>query len=704
MPRIRTRIQVTFLIFILLAQSLLAQQVTSAPTVKLPVHRVVLYKNGVGYFEHRGKVIGNQQVDIDFTTAQLNDVLKSITVVDLGGGHISGVNYNSVAPLEERLRNLRLPLGAVTTREEFLNALRGTRVEVKNAANSVVGKLLSVETHQRLIDGKETEKLFEVTVITEEGEMRTFLLDPSTSIKVVERDLNNEVGHYMELIASTHAKDLRRMTVSSSGVGERGIFVSYISEVPVWKSTYRILLPEKTGDKPHLQGWAIVDNTVGEDWKDVELSLVAGAPQSFVQDLSQPLYIRRPVVELPKTAQLTPQTHEGAMIQNFVANGFDIRTKDKKEQQLNGRIANNQAVEVTSAAAQLEILTNNFPAASPAPYQISSDSEPVALAQEMGDLFEYRLKEPVTINKNQSAIVPILSSSVDAEKVTLWHEGARYPLRSLWMRNTTGQTLDSGAFNVVDSGAFAGEGIMEIFKPSERRLLSYAVEQGIRISTQFDSKRDNVTRVYAQQGTIFANRMLHEQKTYNVKNDDEVARTVVIEHPHRAGWNLDKTSVPEETTVNSHRFKFEAAPKKVTHYVVNETLDSYDQIQISSLTDDSITHYLKEKVFPYSLEKPLRFIMQQKHVVEDLREKINNKTNELSNIERDQQRVRENMKALKGSAEERILTVRYAKQFNEQEDRLDLLRKEAQSLNKQLTAEQGKLNSMFFEFKFDEKM
>src|SRR5437870_5727285 len=73
------------------------------------------------------------------------------------------------------------------------------------------------------------------------------------------------------------------MALTASGSGDRDVFVSYISEVPIWKSTYRIIFPDKPGEKPLLQGWAIVDNTIGEDWKDVQLSLVAGAPQSFVQ-------------------------------------------------------------------------------------------------------------------------------------------------------------------------------------------------------------------------------------------------------------------------------------------------------------------------------------------------------------------------------------------------------------------------------------
>src|SRR5256885_8263818 len=149
--------------------------------------------------------------------------------------------------------------------------------------------------------------------MTDLGDMRNFDLGPAVSVRLAERDLSDEVGRYLNLIGSSRARDLRRMTISATGSGERNIFVSYISEVPVWKSTYRIILPDKPNDKPLLQGWAIVDNTIGEDWKDVQLSLVAGAPQSFIQDISQPLYARRPEIALPESAMLTPQTHEGTM-------------------------------------------------------------------------------------------------------------------------------------------------------------------------------------------------------------------------------------------------------------------------------------------------------------------------------------------------------------------------------------------------------
>ena len=281
--------------------------------IRLPVRRVVLYKNGMGYFEHSTRIRGSQDLAIDFTTSQLNDVLKSLTAVDLGEGRISGVRYNSIAPLDERLKALRLPFGEQLTRIDFLAALRGARVEVHNGSEAATGRLLSVEKEKRFNEKGDSYEVTEFSVMSDSGDMRNFDLGPSTSVRLAERDLSDEVEKYLNLIGSSRARDLRRMTISATGSGEREIFVSYISEVPVWKSTYRIILPEKPNEKPVLQGWAIVDNTVGEDWKDVQLSLIAGAPQSFIQDISRPLYTRRPVVPLPQAAMLTPQTQEASM-------------------------------------------------------------------------------------------------------------------------------------------------------------------------------------------------------------------------------------------------------------------------------------------------------------------------------------------------------------------------------------------------------
>src|SRR5690348_3768213 len=295
------------------SQRAAASESAPAEAANLPVRRVVLYKNGVGYFEHLGRVRGDQDVHIDFTSGQLNDVLKSLTVLDLSGGKIFGVDYNSEAPLARRLATLRLALGENPTTADFLGALRGASLEVRGGNGPLTaGKLLSVEKKSSVKDGETTEWT-EISLVSENGEVRTAKVTPATRFRIVERDLQVEVGRYLGLIASSRDQDLRRMTISTTGAGERSLYVSYISEVPIWKTTYRLVLSSNAEKKPLLQGWAIVDNTIGEDWNDVELSLVAGAPHSFIQQLSQPYYGRRPVVSLPESVQLTPQTHAATL-------------------------------------------------------------------------------------------------------------------------------------------------------------------------------------------------------------------------------------------------------------------------------------------------------------------------------------------------------------------------------------------------------
>src|SRR5271166_470173 len=517
---------------------------------KLPVRRVVLYKNGVGYFEHLGHVRGSQEVHIDFTSAQLNDVLKSLTVLDLDGGRISGVDYNSEAPLARRLATLRLALGERPTVSEFLGALRGARVEVRSGAGpALTGRLLSVERKTRNATNW-TVETDEISLISDGGEVRTVDLNPATSVRIIDKDLQVEVGRYLGLIASSRDQDVRRMTISTAGSGERKLYVSYISEVPIWKTTYRIVLPTKSDKKPLLQGWAIVDNTVGEDWNDVELSLVAGAPHSFIQQLSEPFYGRRPVVPLPESVQLSPQTHAATLVggngrlfgqvtdaSGAVIAGSTVRLLDENgniiattnsdssgqysfsgipvgqyrleteqrgfkksvisqlnvgtgENQLNSQLqvgSTSSVVEVSAQAINnLETTSSSMnaltspgianrphvttrtgfgngegggsgigpPAITVSNLEMAREmASAAASGQELGDLFEYKLKDRVTLKKNQSALVPIAQTDIIADKVSLWSSSATSgrPLRALWVKNSSSLTLDGGSFSVLEN-------------------------------------------------------------------------------------------------------------------------------------------------------------------------------------------------------------------------------------------------------------
>lgn len=789
-------------VLLLVSTGLAETKPVSDPLAKLPVRRVVLYKNGVGYFEHSGRISGDQELGIHFTTAQLNDVLKSLTVVDLGEGRVTGIRYDSIAPLDVRLRGLRLPLGEQPTQADFLNALRGSRVEVRNGLITAVGRVLSIEKKTHTAPkSDELIETSELALVTDSGELRTFTLGPTTSVRVLEKELGQDVNRYLNLVESARSNDLRRMVISDSGKGDRDLFVSYISEVPIWKSTYRIVLRKEA--KPLLQGWAIVDNTVGEDWSNVQLTLVAGSPQSFVQNISQPLYARRPTVGLPLTAMLVPQSHEGTLmaggdrdalamsapappvagpvgrsfgsgigagygggiggsasklksvgpagsLQGVIVDqsGAVIPNAEVTYQAANGHRETTRTdsmgryrfynvpqggvnVAVSAPGFQQLRANTNMPANTGQflsnSLQVGAASETVtvsgsnaavsneeafadavenleaeATGAEVGDLFQYELKQRISIGKDQSALVPIINARIDAEKVTLWNSESQRALRALWITNSSGLTLDSGTFNIVEDGAFSGEGLLQPVKPAERRLISYAADTAVRVTPRDESRLEPATKVRVYKGVMWVTREERATREYVVHNSDTTAREVVIEHPARQGWKLVDGLKPEETTASFYRFVVKVEPNATAKLQVKEFRPDTSTVALSTLTPDQVTYFSTQRTITPELEQTMRRILQKKTEIGSLENDLRAREQEIDSISSDQGRVRENMKALKGTPEEKALLQRYTRQLDSQEDRLNALRNEISSLKNKRAAAGAELDHMIQEVNFEQ--
>jgi hypothetical protein len=705
--------------------AIVATTVPSA-TDRLPVRHVALYKNGVGYFEHEGRVRGDQAVTIAFTTAQLNDVLKSLTAIDLNGGRIADVSYNSTAPLEQRLNTLQIPIGEKTTTAEFLDALRGARVEIRKGSTVVTGRLLSVETNNSSDDeDKKKEPFTELSAVTDEGELRTFRLTPATSVRLLEHDVNQEVGRYLALISSTRAADVRKMTIATEGSGERELRVSYISEVPVWKSTYRIVLPAQANQKPLLQGWAVVDNTVGEDWDNVELALIAGAPQSFVQEISQPYYARRPVVGLPEQAMLSPQTHEQTMEADRLQQYAKLN-----ESPLAPPPASRSVTVQAMAGPVTRSGANSFAYGSgggvgagvgagygggvfhgmkvtngpPSVAEQMELQQSTATTEDIGDLFEYKIKQPVTIHKNQSALVPILQARVDAEKVTLWSPHEPHPLRALWLTNSSGLTLDGGSFSIQEEQTFAGEGLMEAIRPGEKRLISYAGDPAVQIKSDVKGEGQRTTLVRIHHGVMFQESQEREHHIYTVRNQDENARAVIIEHPQRSGWELAGGAKPEETSPSAYRFRVKVDAAQSAKLEFDEMHSFGVNYALTNVTPDQIALFTRQGWMNSQIEGALTPIMQQKDEIAGYAAQIDSINRKISALFDDQKRLRENLTALKGGAEEHALAQRYTQELDRQEDELSGLRKDLSQLQTKQDAANQQLNEMIEKLELEVKL
>jgi len=426
----------------------------------------------------------------------LSLTVQTMTYTGQGGGRVAGVNYNSTTPLAEQLKSLSLGMTDDPTSTELFQALRGQRVEVTGAAGGpITGRLLSIESRTEKTGGGDSaatiEKFF-LSVIATSGAVRVIELTPALSVRPLDSNLQGQLDRYLELLSTTHANGLRHLTLDAIGQGQRQLRVSYISEVPVWKSTYRIVFPRTPSGSATMQGWAVVDNTVGADWDNVQLSLVSGAPQSFIQPLSQPIYTRRVEIPIAVDAQLTPQTHEAAEEEQTPAAAPSAEAKSARLYAPT-RIPHDikMVTEKEAPSASFGVAGSDFGASSNSANTVAITSEGnISRASDafkegdvttnaFDDFFEYALTQPVTIHKNESAMVPILQQELPAEHVTLWSENEPTPLRAVWLENKSKLTLDSGSFSIFESGEFAGEGLLDPIHPGEKRLLSYAADQAV---------------------------------------------------------------------------------------------------------------------------------------------------------------------------------------------------------------------------------
>lgn len=764
----------------------------------LPVKKVILYKNGVGYFEHAGSVTGNQRVSIDFTSSQLNDVLQSLTVLDEGGGRIAGVNYNSTTPLAEQLKTLALGMTDDPTSTELFQALRGQRVEVSGAPGGgvITGRLLSIETRteKKGSDDSTTVEKFYLSVVAASGAVRVIELTPTLSVRPLDASLQTQLDRYLELLSAARANGLRHLTLNATGEGPRQLRVSYISEVPVWKSTYRIVFPRAASGEASnaiVQGWAVVDNTVGSDWDNVQLSLVAGSPQSFIQPLSQPLYTRRAEIPIATGVETTPQTHEaaegsgpgsisgtitdqsGAVIPNaqvtVTSNGgitvatartsgdgtfsiasvppgtYSVAVQSPGFQSYiqrgihvgGGMTANVSPTLTVGTSAETIELTDGAPPPAPmaAPRNMLAlktdrfHGSPGGAIGGLGsgygagagggigggiyrpsdalnagdvstnafdDFFEYALTQPVTIHKNESAMVPILQQELPAEHVTLWNSSDRSPLRAVWIENRSKLTLDSGSFSIFENGEFAGEGLLDPIHPGEKRLLSYAADQAVKVRRSGYDNNRTLHHVSMHQGILVETTSEVTDTTYTIRNGADEARTVILEHPRKANADLTSESKPAETTATTYRFRQAVKPHETAELHVRERANVSETVRIDPQQDYTGLLISVSKFSP-ELETNLRALIEAERAVSDLNTRINDLQQKETQLADDEKRARENVTALKGNDAGK----RFVEELNRAEDELQANRQQRADLEKSRDIARAKLDTLISQASFD---
>ena len=564
----------------------------------LKLSRVVLYRNGIGYFERQGRVDGDT-LRIKVRKDQINDLLKSLTVVKREGGQALSVSM----PLDPQswanaaLSTLAPGRGSLA---EVLDALRGTRVVLSTAKGSVSGRILMVEEtesapprpSQRRSGGDADPMQDHRITVLDDDQMRVVRLSEVTGITLEDGDLAMQFHRSLDATAGEGMFQQVEVAIRLTGASSHDVLVSYVVPAPMWKPTYRVVLPEGGKGQALLQGWAVVDNTSGEDWRDVRLALTSGAPIAFRYDLHTPRDVERTDLTesgVTKRARVavgetsyepeepTPSTTEASAPEAYALG-------DERDEDQGGEVEDKEEMAGGYATGKSgSVRTRNGPKAKPKkdearrygapspppmaqPALAESPAEPAvdfeslrrstvakARATAVSGLTRFDLTEPLTVPEGSSTMVAIVNHAVDAEETFLFKPGGAgmgydaNPYRVVRFRNTTPFVLESGPISIYAGGSFVGEGLSEVVGTGTSATIPFAVETGILVSTKAERSGDEMRLLRIVRGVLEVESYARTATTWTVKSQTKNdGFKVLIRHP-KAGWNYEIVNRPRDT-------------------------------------------------------------------------------------------------------------------------------------------------------------
>jgi hypothetical protein len=683
----------------------------------VPVKVVVLFSSGVGYFEHAGAVNGNASSELRFKTQQINDILKSLVLQDLGGGKVTTVVYPSQDPIEKTLRSFQVDITGDPSLAALLSQLRGAKVKLTLGGEQVDGTILGLEKKPKAIVGKNEQgqpqaiETWSINLISG-GTIRSIELDEAKKIQLEDEQLQEELNKALTALAQARDQEKKPVTIQFSGEGQRQVRIGYVVETPIWKTSYRLVLPEQgAADKPKLVGWAIVENQTDNDWNNVQLSLVSGRPISFIQNLYQPLYIPRPIVQPELYASLRPQTYEAGMVEGEKLAQAAEQVDETRARGMRREAANKQAGataggapapsegfglrgggggggfgggrfsgdSLEAAQAQAEFKrADNFAAS------IAS----VASASKVGELFQYTVGN-VSLPRQRSAMIPIVTDDVEVEKLSIYNQGvlAKNPLNGARVKNTTGKHLLQGPITVLEGAGYAGDARIDNVPPGQERLISYGIDLQMLMEAKNHRSEETIVAGKIVKGVLWVTRKYVASQEYQAENKGDKEKTLLIEHPLRAGWNLVQPDKPAEKTEAVYRFRQKVAAGKTSVLKVIEENVAAQQIAILPTDVGTLEFYAKTGRIDKDVRDALAKSITLKNALTETQRQIELRRKEVADITAEQARIRENLKIDRNSTyAERLL-----KKLNDQETRIETLQKEMEELQKTMERQRKEL-------------
>jgi hypothetical protein len=619
---------------------------TSAGTYgPLPLSKVVLFTSGVGYFQREGTVSGSSDLDLYFKTKDINDLLKSLVVQDLDGGQVTEVTYSSRDPLTRTLQSFAIDLTGNPGVAQILTQVRGEEVQIRTS-QQITGTVVGVESKA---GGENTTDTF-LNLLTGDG-MRSIDLAEVRSFSFLNPQLQAELDQALSLLAESRSAEKKRVTIGFSGEGSRRVRVGYLLEAPLWKTTYRLVLEE--GEEHFLQGWAIVENTTDEDWRDVSLSLVSGRPISFIMDLYKPIYIPRPTVEVETYSSIAPQRYE---------EDLGLAAAPPRAPMAKGGIAESRAAPEAGAMYEEEYLRDEL--------DLSQGVTTAAQAEEAGNFFRYVIRHPVTVPRQESAMLPIVNQSVEGRRFSIYNQRvqAKHPLHGLKLRNTTGFDLMGGPLTVFEQGSYAGDARIDTLPAGAERLISFAIDLDTEVAVSSRSVPETLLSVRIVKGTLISTLSQRAESTYRLKNSDDRPRSVLIEHPLNPDWDLVAPAEAEETTRSAYRFLVEVPGGSSEELLVAQERQIDRTVLLTNINDSQITYFLSAGNVDRRVKRALEGLAERKTALARTVNQRQEEERKVNTIHREQSRIRENMARLEKDSD---LYKRYVSLLDEQEDLLE---------------------------------
>ena len=623
----------------------------------LALKRVMLSSGGLGYFEYEATVDGDATLKLTVSLQQVDDVLKSLVVYDDKGG-VGGLSLPGREPLAQAFKDLPFDQEALGTPADLLSTLKGAQVSV-GGSRAITGRIVSVqEDTVTLSDGKATIKRTRVTLLTDRG-LQQFILEDAENLQFTDPALRDKIGQALLAIQANRAREARTLELATRGTGKRTVRVAYIVEVPVWKASYRLTLPgDATARRAALQGWATVENLSGQDWKDVDLTLVSGRPVAFHQALYDAYYVKRPEVPVEVAGRLMPGIDRGG-----------VEADQRKSLPMPAAPAPAPYRPQQERAAT---------AAPPPPPAAMAGAVEQTEASDAATQVVFKFPRAVSVENGRTLSIPIIDRQAPADRLALYQAetAARNPLAAIRLTNDGDSGLPPGIITIYERDkagyvTYVGDARLSGFPVGETRILAYALDEKITIERDA-AQTDRLATGTIAQGALRLSRVIRQTVTYRVKGPAKEPRQLIVVQRRLAGWTLVKPEAKSvELSEGNYRIPF-ALPggdQTQTFEVVQEQTQQ-QELRLVDGAADQIRVYAQAREFDAKTREALTKVLQLQGAVADAQRKVTQADAERQQIVQEQARLRDNLARVPANSD---LQRRYLATLDKQETDLEAI-------------------------------